>query len=153
MTTTTPVITIHDADLEALAVILGGDVITAQPGAFTLGKQYAHGQVATFQRTIEGVASENLARFERYGSTWRVLELNDEATSALDKVGKEDHPCFQNVVDVIHERFWTEEGLRVADVYKAAQEAGCVRAGEAQLSGQQRWLRSVGGQRLRGPLS
>jgi hypothetical protein len=84
----TPVIVIHDTDLEALAILLEADVITAKPGAFTIGKQYANGQVATIQRTIEGAASENLARFERYGITWRVLELTQEAASVLDKVGQ-----------------------------------------------------------------
>jgi hypothetical protein len=117
--------TIHDSNLEAIALILGGEVITAKPGALVLGPQYAEGQVAVIQRTIEGFASENLARFERFESAWRVIEMNEEAAMVIEKIVEEkDHPCLQGAVEAIHKCFWTNSGINIKDVYKNAKEFG-----------------------------
>lgn len=83
------IITIDDKELQTLATILRGEVVTAQPGAFTLGKQYTEGQVAVIQRTIHGVASESLAKYVRHGSTWQLLKSSDEARVALDTIRRE----------------------------------------------------------------
>lgn len=120
---TTAVSTLTTSQIEKLAAMLQSTFVTADRGAITLGPDFSKGQGGTIQRTVNGVASENLAHFVYEGEDqWKVDKVSDEVSGKLELL-EEDHPCFQHAVNVIHERFWTDDALGVDDVYKAAQEA------------------------------